>query len=341
MPRTVTLAAGLETSALGFGCAGLFREPTRSRRLRLLETAYELGIRHFDVAPMYGLGMAERELGRVVRGQRDSVVIATKFGIEPTPVARQLARVQAPIRRLLRAIPTLRQQMMSRAGGPESGAAGALLYTSSGYDRASARASLETSLREIGTDYVDLLLLHDPTPGTVRSGDVCAFLEDARHAGHIRTWGIAGDPVPTLEVARSLRGVVPVLQLRDDIFLRSLRSLQPAPESGLITFGAIGRPLSQLVTYVTAEPERHQRWIAALGADCGDPSTLAPLLLRDAFRENVNGTVLFSTIRAERIRAAARVADAGPDGQDGALDAFRALVEAESTITRSTTKSRR
>ena len=340
MPRTVTLATGLETSALGFGCAGLFGEPSRNKRLHVLETAYELGIRHFDVAPMYGLGIAERELGRVVRGRRDSVVIATKFGIEPTLVARQLARVQAPIRKLLRAIPALRQQMMSRAAGPGSGAAGWLLYNSPGYDAASAKASLEASLREIGTDYVDVFFLHDPTPGAVRSGDVCAFLEEARDAGHVRTWGIAGDPCPTLEVAGSLPDVVPVLQLRDDIFLRTLRSLEPTPASGLITFGALGRALSRLIEYVTADPERHRRWNAAIGADSGDPRTLAPLLLRDAFRENANGTVLFSTVHADRVRVAATAAASAPDGPDGALDAFRALVEAEPTVARSTTNGR-
>lgn len=329
MPRTVTLAAGVDTSALGFGCAGLFREPSRNKRLRLLETAYELGISHFDVAPMYGLGIAEQELGRVVRGRRDSVVIATKFGIEPTLVARRLARVQAPIRKLLRAIPTLRQQMMSRAAGPGSGAAGGLLYNSPGYDASSAKASLEASLREIGTDYIDVFLLHDPTPGAVRSADVCAFLEEARDAGHVRTWGIAGDPGPTLEVAGSLPDVVPVLQLRDDIFLRTLRRLEPTPASGLITFGVLGRALSRLVEYVTADPERQHRWNAAIGADSGDPRTLAPLLLRDAFRENANGTVLFSTVHAEHIRTAATVADAEPDWHDGELDAFRKLIEAE------------
>jgi D-threo-aldose 1-dehydrogenase len=340
MPRTVTVAAGLETSALGFGCAGLFREPSRNKRLRLFETAYELGIRHFDIAPMYGLGIAERELGRMVRGRRESVVIATKFGIEPTLVARQLARIQGPIRRLLRAVPALRQQLITSAAGPGSGPAGGLLYSSPGYDGASARASLESSLGAIGTDYVDLLLLHDPNPGSVRSDDVYAYLEDACRAGDIRTWGIAGEPVPTMEVARHLPGLVPVLQLRDDVFLRSLRSLQSTRASGLITFGALGRALSQIVTYVTADPKRYRRWSAAIGADCGKPSIIAPLLLRDAFRENAHGTVLFSTVHAEHIRTAATAADAEPDRHDGELDAFRELIEAESKDAYATTKGR-
>src|SRR4051812_14671879 len=119
------MTTALETTALGFGCAGLFREPSSQKRLQLLDRAFDCGIRHFDAAPMYGLGIAERELGRFSRHRRDSLVIATKFGIEPTPVARGLARVQGPIRRLLAAAPPLRQAAMSTAAGPSSGLAGA------------------------------------------------------------------------------------------------------------------------------------------------------------------------------------------------------------------------
>ena len=65
LPRT-----GVVTSAVGFGCAGLFRIPQRSRRREVLEAAYDVGIRHFDVAPMYGLGLAEAELGSFLKRRR-------------------------------------------------------------------------------------------------------------------------------------------------------------------------------------------------------------------------------------------------------------------------------
>ena len=53
---------GVVTSAIGFGCAGLFRIPHRKARKAMLDAAYDAGIRHFDTAPMYGLGLAEAEL---------------------------------------------------------------------------------------------------------------------------------------------------------------------------------------------------------------------------------------------------------------------------------------
>ena len=55
-------------------------------------------------------------------------------------------------------------------------------------------AACSAALRALKTDYVDLLLLHDPLPGSVRSDEVSSFLEDARAAGLIRSWGIAGAP---------------------------------------------------------------------------------------------------------------------------------------------------
>jgi len=191
--RTTCLGdTGIETSVLGFGCADLFREPSRARRHRLLETAFDAGISHFDAAPMYGLGLVERELGRFARGRRDRVVIATKFGITPAPAARVLARVQGPLRRLLDAAPALRERARPSAGDPRSGAAGGLLYQASGYDARAARASLERSLRELRLDHVDILLLHDPMPGDVRSDDVNEYIKEAAGDDHsakdFRTW---------------------------------------------------------------------------------------------------------------------------------------------------------
>jgi choline dehydrogenase-like flavoprotein len=58
-------------------------------------------------------------------------------------------------------------------------------------------------LRALKTDHVDLLFLHDPLPGSVRSDEVSSFLENARVVGLIRSWGIAGAPETTGEVAQS------------------------------------------------------------------------------------------------------------------------------------------
>lgn len=327
--RTVTLGTdGPETTVLGFGCANLFRHPRMAQRVKLLETAYEAGVRHFDVAPMYGLGLAESELGRFAKRRRHSITIATKFGITPTATAKALARAQGPVRRVLEASPALRQQARSNAAGPSTGRLGALLYSAGGYDSAEARRSVERSLRTLGTEYIDLLLLHDPAPGTVRSEGLYSYLNDTVRAGTIRSWGIAGEPEPSIEVARSFGHQVPVLQLRDDILLRSVRRAGAAA-SAFITFGVLGPTIHRLVQYVTADSARRERWNELLDADCGEPEIAASLLLRAALQENKSGVVLFGTIRPHRIFGAVAAAEMPEGPASASLDTLLNLIDAE------------
>ena len=328
--RTITIpGTALTTSELGFGCADLYREPSAGRRRRLLDAAYAAGIRHFDAAPMYGLGLAERELGRFARGRRDDVVIATKFGIAPTRACLALGRVQGPARRVLAAVPALRSRARSSAAGPASGRAGAALYRAVGFDAAAAELSLQRSLRELRTEHVDLLLMHDPEPGGVRSDDVCAYLERARDAGLIRAWGVAGEPQPALAVAQALPVGVPVLQVRRDILERSAADEACAAFAGRIVFGVLGRALQTVVRHVTADPARRRAWADAVGLDCAVPEVVARLVLAHALRENRDGVVLFSTIREDHLRSAAAVSAAGDGPGDEQLDRFARLVRDE------------
>jgi D-threo-aldose 1-dehydrogenase len=319
---------GIETTALGFGSANLFRLPSAAQRAQVLRAAYDTGVRHFDVAPMYGLGLAESEIGRFARGRRDTMTIATKFGIAPTRLARWVGRGQRPARRILEARPALRTQAQEKAAGPQSGPAGALLYSAEGYQPAAAKKSLERSLRALGTEYVDLLLLHDPAPGSVRSEDVRCCLEDARTAGLIRSWGLAGEVAPCLQLAADFTDGPPVLQVRDNIWVRSPRRV-PATVDGVITFGILGRALAPLLRYLTANPQECARWTELTGMDCGNPELVASLLLAAALRVNSAGIVLFSTIRPRRILQAVDAAQMSAAPASQAVDAVLRLTDTE------------
>lgn len=320
---TVTLGAGgIQTTSLGFGCASIFRVSSRAQRSDLLHTAYDSGLRHFDVAPMYGFGRAEHELGTFAQMRRAEVTIATKFGISPTLAARGLAYAQGPVRRLFAARPGFRDQARAHAGAPSR-----RLYEYGGFHAVGARRSLERSLRALRTDHIDLFLLHDPLPGSVRSDEVSACLEEARTAGLIRCWGIAGDPEPTDEVARSLHGDVLVRQLRDDIFRRSLRR-RPAG-AGFVTYGVMAEALTSIVQHVGADESRRRRWEETVGADCGDPGIAASFLLRAALQDNRSGVVLFSSTHPSHIRSAASTLEVFHGSEDPALDAFLHMVDAE------------
>ncbi len=309
-----TLAPNVTSTRIGFGCAGLMREPSARKRQRLLEEAFDQGVRHFDVARMYGLGAAEGELGRFVQGHRDSVVIATKFGIEAASAPGRLASLQGPARRLLARYPALRDYVKGRSDA---------FHQPHRYDAATARASLQTSLSELRTDYVDMLFLHDPSPGDrVDLPEICGYLEEARQAGQIRAWGVAGERNPCVEIRQSLPATA-ILQVRDDIFSRS--SPLPPELEPRITFGVLGETLGRILGHLNGSPERCSRWSERVGLDCSSPEALASLLLRDALEANARGVVLFNTTRPERLRGLDAV-DSAAHSDDPALRALRRLV---------------
>jgi D-threo-aldose 1-dehydrogenase len=292
------------------------REPSSRKRQLLLDEAFDQGIRHFDVARMYGLGAAESELGRFARGRRDQVVIATKFGIEPAPAPRHLARLQSPARWLLARYPALRGYVKKRAD---------TFHSPRHYDAATARASLQTSLRELQTDYVDILLIHDPAPtDQVDLPGVRDYLEEARQAGHLRAWGVAGEQDPCIQIKQSLPSTA-ILQVRDDILSRLPRQNDLEP---LITFGVLSEALHRILDHLKRSAQHRSQWSKALGVDCSSQA-LASLLLRDALDANPRGVVLYSTTRAERLRELKSIASIEPNQDDLALAEIRLLVNNE------------
>lgn len=84
MKKRVLGKSGLEVSELGLGCMGLtfgYGPATNEKEaITLIQKAYELGVNFFDTAEAYTQGANEMLLGKAVKGFRDKVVIATKFG---------------------------------------------------------------------------------------------------------------------------------------------------------------------------------------------------------------------------------------------------------------------
>jgi len=68
---------------LGLGCGDLYAGEHEQASLRLLKTAFDSGVRYFDVARLYGDGQAEHVVGKAFRGVRDQLIIASKAGIVP------------------------------------------------------------------------------------------------------------------------------------------------------------------------------------------------------------------------------------------------------------------
>ena len=114
---------GLEVSTLGLGCMGMSQSygvPDDVESIATLHRAVELGVTFFDTAEVYGPFKNEELLGRAIRGKRDQLVIATKFGFKIDG-----------------------GKMVGLDSRPEH-----------------VREAVEGSLRRLGTDRIDLLYQH-------------------------------------------------------------------------------------------------------------------------------------------------------------------------------------
>jgi len=142
----------LISQRLGFGCGRLKAGSEKANALRLVHTALDLGIRHFDTAPPYGLGTSESVLGEALKGRQESVTVFTKAGLgrPASPGLMQTAR--AMIKPLANHIPGLRQAVlkgMSHRASPAN------------FNPDFIAKSFDTSLRLLQRDRVDCLLLHE------------------------------------------------------------------------------------------------------------------------------------------------------------------------------------
>lgn len=176
----------IQIGRLGYGAAAvgnLYRAVDDEAAQRILDAAWQAGIRYYDTAPHYGLGLSERRLGEMLRRHpRDEFVLSTKVGrlLEPDPdgAARRdddIFEVRADHRRRW------------------------------DFTEAGLRRSLEDSLVRLGLDRVDVLYLHDPE----RSGQDVAQVVDSgvatlarmRDEGLVRAVGIGSADLGAVERA--------------------------------------------------------------------------------------------------------------------------------------------
>ena len=156
--------------------------------MRLLETALDAGITHFDVARSYGDGAAEQALGQIARRRRREMTIVTKAGMAPPTLAGRVAR---------------------RLGGARSA------HRSGLFAPDQVARSVESSLRALATDHIDALLLHECEPEHVTEALILR-LGRLISEGKIGAFGIATSSQATDELRRRWPQTWRVVQLADD-----------------------------------------------------------------------------------------------------------------------------
>ncbi len=153
----------------------------------MLEAAFDAGIRHFDVAPMYGFGQAESCVGEFLGRHRADVTVTTKYGIPPPKNQGLIGLARTVARPLVKALPGLKRGLSSAAGKVAQPAEKA------SFTPQQAQESLDRSLAELQTDHIDVWLLHEATVDDLRDDSLRRLLEDAVAAGKIGAFGVGSE----------------------------------------------------------------------------------------------------------------------------------------------------
>jgi aryl-alcohol dehydrogenase-like predicted oxidoreductase len=173
---------------------------------RLLENAFDLGIRFFDTAPSYGQGQAETAIGRLPRHLKVESIICSKVGYSygrKAAVINTLKPLLRPGHRSLALLKRLAQK--SREEFQRHG------IISVNIQPAVIRKGLEGSLRRLRRDYLDVFLLHDASLASLNDGNR-AELDTLQRVGKIRHWGISTGDAAVARRAIDLENIA-VLQV--------------------------------------------------------------------------------------------------------------------------------
>jgi aryl-alcohol dehydrogenase-like predicted oxidoreductase len=245
----VTLAPGLPASSrLGFGCGSVMGRVSRGESERAIAAALDHGITHFDVARAYGYGEAEALLGAALRGHRDRVVIATKFGLTAPRGSGALRHLKPLAQGLVTAVPALRPILRAAIGGNARAA--------DRFSVAAAQASLDQSLAALATDHLDILLLHDCAADDL-SDELTGFLDAQIAAGKIRAYG-AATSIEAVAALERRRGETLLYQFANSLSARNAEALPSgrrrfiahSPFSGA---DRLGTPHAQMLAWALAQ----------------------------------------------------------------------------------------
>lgn len=199
---------GLQVSAIGLGTMGMtmaYGPSDDAAGIATIQHAFELGVTFFDTAELYGMGTGsnERLLGKAVAPFRDRVVLATKFGFK-------------------------------LEGGQITG-------VDSRPDN--IRKVAEQSLRDLGTDVIDVFYQHRVDP-TVPMEDVAGAVSDLIAAGKVRYFGLSEAGPRSIRAAHAVQPVS-VLQTEYSLFERTVEAeILPVVRElgiGFVPYSPLGR----------------------------------------------------------------------------------------------------
>jgi aryl-alcohol dehydrogenase-like predicted oxidoreductase len=298
--QPIRLPGGRITSSLGFGCAGLLRIPTARGRERLLRTAVDEGITHFDVARMYGLGRAEGIVGSALKACSDKVTLATKFGLPYTMASGGGTGMQSIARWLFNLSPGVKSTIKKLAARPSSPTPHA--PAPNHYTLAEMEKSLDLSLQQLQRDLVDLFFLHAPGRHDIIEEKMGEALRQKKDAGKIGAFGISGYRTEMEHYLQTRPEVCgDAIQYHYSLLQAGPEGL-PLPYAFTGMFSVIDGTLGPLARFLSDHQDLTAAWSQRLGLALHRRENVGIVILAMALTLNPGGLVLFFTSRPERLR---------------------------------------
>ncbi len=267
----------------------------------MLEAAFDAGVRHFDVAPMYGFGQAESCVGEFLGRHRADVTVTTKYGIPPAKNQGLIGLARSLARPVVKALPGLKQRL-SKAAGRVAQPAEKASFTA-----AQARESLGRSLAELKTDRIDVWLLHEVTAEDLQDEGLLRLLEDSVAAGTIGTFGVGSEREKLGLLLAARPAYCGVVQFEWSV----MDGPVPAMNSFRIHHRALTENFRSLHAGFIEDKALRARWSESVGADLADREVLASLMLKAALVENPQSVILFSSKSPAHMRHNVQVAGDG------------------------------
>jgi len=284
---------------LGFGCAQLFRLHSAREREAALHAAYDAGIRHFDVAPLYGLGLAEAELGRFLSTRRDGATVTTKFGLDAAVGVSALRSIQGMVRRVVNAVPPVKRYLQGRRRP---------LVGNQFFDAKSAERSLARSLRLLRVDFIDYFLLHEPTVLLVDRDRPMDFLQLQRDRGRIRGFGVAGPLDLVSPVCARFPTLSSVIQYPAPPVGSPPVTLESENMSESFVYGSIASRITAITARIKSSGAANDAWAARFGNHARQwHQKLARILLLEQRVVAPSSTILFGSTEPAHVREIARL----------------------------------
>jgi aryl-alcohol dehydrogenase-like predicted oxidoreductase len=188
--RKVELIKGIKSSVLGFGCAPIMGAVDGKKAKDAISYALEMGVNHFDLARSYGYGEAERFVGKLLIPDRKNLVISSKFGIK----ANLKAKLFRPLKPFARNIIDVKKKCFEKTKVEKASTSNKIsdiFHNRIDLNSEEMVQSLEESLKNLKTDYLDYFFIHEPLDTILNIDELLEAGMNLKKEGKIRAFGIA------------------------------------------------------------------------------------------------------------------------------------------------------